>query len=388
MRRAGRVAIETGTGITMAASANVTQWLAWALEILTDSMNRPGGAWFHPGFAHQLEANELPVSSPDGSFGPGPASRPETPAFMGEWPCAVLADEIRAGNIRAVLNFGGHVLTAFPDANDLEPALRDLEVFATVEIIANSTTAISTHVLPTKDQLERADVTLWDFLSPRVAAQHTPAVVDPVGDRRSTWWVLAELGRRLGYELATTSGDDATDEARLSRITKRARCSFDQLRSDGYAEAGHDLPAPWVDAHVERVGGWRLAPQLLVDQLTALELHDALVLVPRRQVRHLNSQFDYLGEPAEIMLHPDDAATARISDHAPIVVRSTHGELTGIAKIDTAIRPGAVSVPHGHQRANVNLLTSKDTLDPITGMARYSGIPVTVHPASDNPRAT
>ncbi len=135
-----------------------------------------------------------------------------------------------------------------------------------------------------------------------------------MGDRRSTWWVLAELGRRLGYELATTTGDDATNEARLSRITKRARCSYDQLRSDGYAEAGHDLPAPWVDAHVERMGGWRLAPQLLVDQLAALELDDALVLVPRRQVRHLNSQFDYLGEPAEIMLHPDDAATALISD--------------------------------------------------------------------------
>ena len=64
-----------------------------------------------------------------------------------------------------------------------------------------------------------------------------------------------------------------------------------------------------------------------------------------------------------------------------MVVRSAHGELTGIAKVDPTIRAGAVSVPHGHQRANVNQLTSKDALDPITGMARYSGIPVTVHPA-------
>ena len=160
------MAIDTGTGVTMAASANVTQWLAWALMALTDSMNRPGGYWFHPGFGHQLEAFELPVSPPDGSFGPGPSSRPDTHAFLGEWPCAVLADEIRAGNIRAVLNFGGHLLTAFPDANTLEPALRELDVFATIEIIANDTTAISTHVLPTKDQLERADVTLWDFLEP------------------------------------------------------------------------------------------------------------------------------------------------------------------------------------------------------------------------------
>ena len=147
-----------------------------------------------------------------------------------------------------------------------------------------------------------------------------------------------------------------------------------------WAKAAHEIPAPWVDAHVERMDGWRLAPQLLVDQLAALDLDHSLVLVPRRQVRHLNSQFDYLGEPAEVMLHPDDAAAARIVDRDPVVVRSSRGELTGIAKVDTAIRAGAVSVPHGHQDANVNRLTSKDTLDPITGMAVYSGIPVSVHP--------
>ena len=198
------------------------------------------------------------MSPPDGSFGPGPSSRPDTHAFLGEWPCAVLADEIRAGNIRAVLNFGGHLLTAFPDANTLEPALRELDVFATIEIIANDTTAISTHVLPTKDQLERADVTLWDFLSPRVAAQHTAAIVDPVGDRRSTWWVLAELGRRLGYDLADTRDQQLTDDVMLAKISKRGRRPFEQLVADGWVEVDHDLPAPWVDQHVD-AAGWLAA---------------------------------------------------------------------------------------------------------------------------------
>ena len=138
------------------------------------------------------------------------------------------ADEIRAGNIRAVPQLRRQPPhRRFPDANDLEPALRELEVLATIEIIANATTAISTHVLPTKDQLERADVTLWDFLGPRVSAQHTPAVVDPVGDRRSTWWVLAELGRRLGYELADP---DATDDERLAAVmATAARCPYDDV---------------------------------------------------------------------------------------------------------------------------------------------------------------
>ncbi len=380
VRQAGRIAVDTGTGVTMSASANVTQWLSWALLIITGSMNRPGGVWFHPGFAYQLESFELPISPPEGSFGPGPRSRPETQAFLREWPCAVLPDEINAGNIRAFLNLGGSLLTSFPNAGSLMPALKKLDVLATTEILPNETTALSTHVLPTKDQLERPDVTLWDILSPRVSAQHTPAVVSPVGERRSMWWVLAEIGRRLGHELADTG---TTDEAMLAQVSAGGRCTFDDLVANGWAEARRELPAPWVERHIERLGGWRLAPRLLVEQLNALRDPAPLVLVPRRQERRLNSQLEYLGESPEVLVHPDDAEAAGVVDGQPLIVRSAHGELTGVAKVDTSIRRGAVSVPHGHADANVNLLTSKDDIDLVTGMTRYSGVPVNLQP---NPR--
>ncbi|MCV7100983.1 molybdopterin-containing oxidoreductase family protein [Mycobacterium palustre] len=383
VRRAGRVAVETGTGVTMSAGANVTQWLSWALMAVTGSLNRPGGYWFHPGYWYQLETFELPVSPAEGSFGPGPRSRPETRSMLDEWPCAALADEIDAGNIRALLNLGGSLITGFPDADVLVPALRKLEVLATVEIIGNETTLLSTHVLPTKDQLERADVTLWDVLLTQVAAQYTPAVVAPVGDRRSAWWVLAELGRRLGYQLAETTGEQAGDDAMLAAVAAGARAPLRRLVEEGCAEESHQLPAPWVDRHVERLGGWRLAPRLLVEQLATLPEPAPLVLVPRRQRSQLNSQLEYLGEPAEILIHPDDAAAAGVLDAQAVIVCSANGELTGVARLDASIRRGAVSIPHGHSAAaNVNRLTSKDDLDSITGMTRYSGVPITVGPAS------
>ncbi len=373
--RAGRIVVDTGTGVTMSTSANVTQWLSWALLIVTDSMNRPGGIWFHPGFGYQLESFELPIIPPEGHFGPGPRSRPETQAFLREWPCATLPDEINAGNIRAFLNLGGSLLTAFPDAGSLLPALEKLDVLATTEILPNETTAISTHVLPTKGQLERPDVTLWDILSPRVSAQHTDALVTPVGQRRSMWWVLAEIGRRLGHELADT---DATDEAMLAQVSSGGRAPYDELVANGWAEADRELPAPWVDRHIERLGGWRLAPQFLVDQLNALR--ELLGWCSFRDARcRLNAQLEFLGEVAEIVVHPDDAAAAGVSDDQRLIVRSEHGELTGVARVDASVRRGAVSVPHGHASANVNLLTSKDDIDLVTGMTRYSGIPVSLH---------
>ncbi len=379
VRRAGPVAIHTGTGVTMGAeNGNVTAWLSWVLMIVTGAMNRPGGVWFHPGFNLQFDSFELPVLPEDALFGPGPRSRPHAQAFLGEWPCAALPDEIEAGNIRAFLNLGGSILSSFPDVTVLEPALRKLELLVSTEIIANPTTAISTHVLPTKDQLERADVTLWDFLVPTVSAQHTAAVVEPVGDRRSAWWVLAEIGRRLGHDLADA---DATDEERLATTMAAARCSYDEVVDAAYVEEPVELPARWVEDYLDRSGGWRLAPELLVDQLAALEPPAPLVLIPRRQARKLNAALDFLGEAAEVVIHPDDAGAAGVVDGEPVVVRTDRGELTGTAKVDPSIRRGVVSVPHGHHGANVNLLTDKDVIDPVTGMVRYSGIAVTLAPA-------
>jgi anaerobic selenocysteine-containing dehydrogenase len=384
VRGAECVAVETGTGVTMTADiGNVTQWLAWVLMILTGAMNRPGGTWFHPGFAYQLETfgDLLPITPPEGSFGPGPRSRPEAQAFINEWPCAVLPDEIAAGNIRALINVGGSLVTSFPETGKLVPALQQLEVFATTEIIANETVALSSHVLPTKDPLERPDITIHDILSSRVSVQYSPAVVDPVGDRRSMWWVFAELGRRLGYDLGLADPASSTDDDVLAVLLAGARTKYDEVAAKGWADADRELPAPWVDAHIERMGGWRLAPQLLLDQLAALKPPAPLVMVPRRQRKKLNGQLDFLGEPAEILIHPDDGSAAGIESGRPVTVRSANGELTGIAKVDESIRRGAVSIPHGHHEANVNRLTNKDDIDVVTGMVRYSGIPVSLHPA-------
>ncbi|HEY5700384.1 MAG TPA: molybdopterin-dependent oxidoreductase [Acidimicrobiales bacterium] len=379
VRAAGPVAIHTGTGVTMQAEhGNVTAWLAWVLMILTGAMNRPGGVWFHPGFNLQFDSFELPVLDPDIIFGPGPPSRPEAQAFLGEWPCAALPDEIAAGNIRAVLNLGGSLLTSFPDVSVLEPALQELDVLVSTDIIANPTTALSTHVLPTKDQLERADVTLWDFLVPSVSVQHTAPVVEPVGDRRSAWWVLGEIGRRLGHDLGAP---DASDEEMLAKVMATARCTYDDVAATGFAEVPFALPAAWVEEHLERAGGWRLAPDLLVDQLAALTPPPPLVLIPRRQAKKLNAGLDFLGEAPEVVLHPDDADEAGVVDGEPVVVHNDRGAMTGVAKVDASIRRGAVSVPHGHHGANVNLLTDKDDIDTITGMVRYAGVPVTVTPA-------
>lgn len=392
IRRKGGVVVETGTGVTMSKSANVTQWLAWVLMILTGRMNRKGGAWFHPGFITQFDSFELPVL--DNPFTPGPPTMPEVSGIFGDWPCAALPGEIEAGNIRAMMNFGGSLIRSFPDANVLAPRLAGLDLHVTLEIIANETTALSTHVLPTKDQVERADIAFWDTLSGSVSMLHTPALLEPQGERRSSWWVVSQIMRRAGLPVPEHVPDsdleEGADEAMLASLMPHARASYQAVAEKGAVVLPLEFPAKWVDAHVERMGGWKIAPPALVAFWKELRTEDEaaagsprpLCFISRRQRRKLNASLSFLGSPADIILNPADARANGIVHGDPVIVSTTRGQITLTANVSDTIRIGVASIPHGHEVANVNLLTSVENVDRLTGMVLYTGIPIEVAPAA------
>jgi anaerobic selenocysteine-containing dehydrogenase len=392
IRRKGHVTVETGTGVTMSSSANITQWLAWVLMILTGMMNRKGGAWFHPGFITQFDSFELPII--DNPFSPGAPTMPDVSGIIGDWPCAALAGEIAAGNIRALVNLGGSLIRSFPDANVLGPALQRLDVNVDFEIVENETTALSTHVLPTKDQTERADISIWDTLSASVSMLYTPPLVEPMGERRSAWWVISQLMKRLGLPVPEhVPLDDrlqGADDAMLAKLLAGARCDFEEVAASGHVIKPLQFPGRWVDQHIERFGGWRLAPPKLLEFWAATRRADETVIgqsrplcyTARRQRRKLNASLSFLGSPADIILHPEDAAANRIIDGDKVRVRTSRGEIFLTAKVNTTIRRGVASIPHGHEVANVNYLTSVEQVDKMTGMVLYTGVPIKVEPVA------
>jgi anaerobic selenocysteine-containing dehydrogenase len=387
VRRKRRVVVETGTGITMSAGANLTQWFAWVLMVLTGAMNRKGGAWFHPGFLNQMDSFQLPIMD---SWTPGPKTRPDVTGIIGDWPCAVLPLEIDAGNIRALMNFGGSLLRSFPDTNVLKTALGKLDLHVITEIIANETTQLCTHILPTKGAVERAEIQRWDMLAWNVSMQFTPPVVKPIGERRSAWWVISQIMRRAGLAVPDDVPEDdrqpGADEFMLAKQFQYARCTFEEIAAKRYVEFPLEFPGKWVDAHIERIGGWKLAHPRLVDQWHHMRRDDEaglgkpkpLCFSSRRQRRKFNAQLSFLGAPADIILHPDDAAAHGICDGQKVRVHNASGEITLTAKVDADMRKGVASIAHGHENANVNCLTSVSAVDPLGGMALYSGVPIAV----------
>jgi len=390
IRKAGRLSVETGTGVTMQRAGNVTGWLSLALMAVTGSLDREGGAWVNPGRIMRKDRMDFPAAPEDGWNRPGPASRPELRGTNGDFPCAAIPDEIAAGNLRAMAVFGGNLEVCLPETARSYSALQDLEVLAVFDVRENRTVDIATHVLPTKGQLERSDMTfVTDTSFPLLVTQYTPALVEPLGDRKAFWWILGELGQRMGIDFFPGFDHAAgTDDRFLAYILGLFGHDFEELKARRLIV---DEPVVgWVQKFVdERVGGWRLAPRMLAEQLAQLEEResehepDAFILIPRRQKYHENSKLIDLRDPPQVMMNSIDAARIGISEGAKVRVSTVSGKVERTLKIDDTLRPGVINVPHGwSDEMNVNNLTSTTReVDPITGMLLFSGLEVSVEAA-------
>ena len=206
--------------MTMARSANASEWLALVALLLTDSLDRPGGMWFNPGHTFRRDRGPIPAA-PAGDGRPGPASRPDLPRFLAEHPCAALADEIEAGNVRALVSFGGNPLVAIAEPDRLRRAIRALEVFAVIGTVHDAQVDLATHVLPAAGGLERAEVLLSSQSAQlKVVSQYAPAVVPPAVARRPSWWIIGQLAQRLGHGVLPGRLDvgAATDDDLLAEL--------------------------------------------------------------------------------------------------------------------------------------------------------------------------
>lgn len=386
VRRHRRLSIVTGTGVTMAATGNVTEWMAFALQIVTGSFERPGGRWFN----HTATFSPSTTSAPDSSqFGPGPKSSPGIPRTANQYPCAVMPAEIEQGHLKALLVTGGNPMTAFPQPDRLGRALDRLDVLAVWDIVPSATAERATHVFPCPDPLERADLIAPVHLS-MVYAQYTPAVVPPRGERRPMWWSLAKVARRMGLSIlpGEVDPDHYPEDHLFSSMVAGTPVSWERLTGAEGRAVRVPREERWVERTVLPQGRWDLAPEPLLARLDHARQrpYHRLVLGNRREVQHTNSTMAWTAPEPYLYVNPHDAAANHIEEGDAVSVVTPHGAVRTIARLDESMSRGTVAIPHGFSDPNVGDLTATDAdVDPLTGMPTLVGVPVRLRPIPDIP---
>ena len=373
----GRVAMFCGTGTTMATDGILVEWLRWVLLAMTGSLDVIGGMRFNEGVVNRLAQIRPGTPALD-----GPTSRPELVRIAGQMPVAAMVDEIEAGRLKVLVVTGGNPLSAFPEPDRFRQAAALLDALVVIDVADTELCDLATHVLPAAGQLERADLTLAEQVAFRSGMQFTPSIVEPEADRRPVWWILGSLAARSERPMFGGAALDAlSDEGILAGLLGHGPLDASDVISAGSRGVDTTPSYGWVRERMLADGRWRIAPEAFVERLARHKGPEVgLLLVPRRESAWSNSvRFAGSGDEPVVVLHPDDASDRGIVNGDWVALTTDHGSLVATAGIDETLRPGVVSITHGHPGSLTGTLTSSRVdVDPLTAMPRASGVPVRV----------
>ena len=173
----------------------LASWLVTALNLVTGNLDRPGGAMF-PTPAVDVVALGDRIGQ-RGHFDKGRSRVRGLPEFGGEWPVAVLAEEIETegpGQIRALVTSSGNPVLSTPNGARLDRALARLEFMVSIDLYLNETTRHAHLILPPTFALERSHYDLvFHALAVRNTAKFSHALFPAPPDARHDWQILLEL---------------------------------------------------------------------------------------------------------------------------------------------------------------------------------------------------
>ena len=183
-------------GVCQQEFGGLSAWLVVALNVLTGSLDRPGGAMFATPAVDLVTLAKLLGQT--GSYGTYRSAVRGLPEFGGELPVACLAEEIEAGNIRALVTIAGNPVSSAPNGARLARALGKLETMVSLDLYKNETTRHARVLLPTSFGLERPH---FDLVLAVVAVRNTvrwsPALFAPPPGVRDDWALLMDLAARV-----------------------------------------------------------------------------------------------------------------------------------------------------------------------------------------------
>jgi anaerobic selenocysteine-containing dehydrogenase len=443
-READGAALYYSTGVNMGGHGALAFWIQEATNLVSGNLDRRGGTLVGRGildFAKLGRRSGFGLSRARSRIG-GFA------AVNDAFPGGVLADEILTpgeGQVRALFCTGGNPLITMPNSARLRRAFEALELLVAIDILPTETASLAHWVLPATTPLERFDLPfafpLLMGMQSRPYLQATRPVVRPEGEPRDEATIYLDLAAACGAPLFGSrvvqralalaravhsrrhpEREPAVPQAALMSLLLRltGNGSLARLLGEPHGRplAPHE-PGRFLRERARCARGpIDLAPAVLLEQACRLEAEFArevadpsrLKLVTRRHVKSHN--YWTHNDPAfvsgtrstnHLYVHPADARARGLEDGDLADVATETGTVRVPVRLLPDLQPGTVALPHGwgHQHApglsvasrtrgvNANLLAADGPgrIEPLSGMAHLTGIPVEVRRAA-GPQAT
>jgi formate dehydrogenase major subunit len=259
-----------------------------------------------------------------------------------------------------------------PDLEHARAAMAKLEHLVVQDIFLTETAYLADVVLPATAWPEKTGtVTNTDRM-----VQLGRKAVEPPGEAREDFWILVELGKRLGLPWAYAHPKEVFDEMRGCMDSIKG-ITWERLERDSSVtypcenEGDPGQPVVFTTHFPTPTGRAKFVP---ADLIPAAEQPDAeypMVLITGRQLEHWHTGamtrraavLDAIEPEPVASLHPEDLAKLKIKPGEVLTVESRRGKISLYARADAGTPRGAVFIPFAFYEAAANILTNP-ALDP------------------------
>ena len=205
-------------GVNTVEWGTVNAWLVDAINVVSGNIDRRGGAMFPLPATGNATTRGQGGKGKGFTIGRGHSRVSRRPEAMGEYPVAILAEEIVTpgeGQIKGFICLSGNPVLSTPHSKQLDDALAQLEFMVSVDIYLNETSRRADVILPAPSALqkEQCDITFYG-LSVRNIINYSPAILPLADGQPDEWEILAKLGGIL-QGLGADVSADAIDEMML-----------------------------------------------------------------------------------------------------------------------------------------------------------------------------
>ncbi|MCG8641801.1 MAG: molybdopterin-dependent oxidoreductase [Desulfobacterales bacterium] len=309
--------------------------------------------------------------------------------------------------IRSLIILGASILTAWPDPQKWQNAFEELDFMVSMDLQLTRDAAWADIVLPATTAFEQESYCYYGN-----ALRLRKKMIEPVGDARPGYDILAELARRLGYghlypqssralleQVVNGSGYTVADLEQSPKNTvwtqpipiAYRKWEKGLLRKDG--KPGFETPSGKFEIKSTLLDqfGYDGLPQYEESIETPVSNPRMLKRYPlilgtgpfkpdmKSCLRAIPDFMDQYPYPM-VQMNPTDAAARKIETHDPVVIKTDRGSVMMRAHVTEDIMEGFVYAPVGGggpqgtdewKKANVNILTDMDQFDPISGFPVY-----------------
>ncbi len=212
-------------GTTAVSFGTTASWLIDVVNTITGNLDKPGGVMFPLPATGNSTTRGKEGSGSGFRIGRGHSRVRKFPEALGEYPVAMLAEEIITagdGQIRALVTVAGNPVLSTPNSLQMDAALDDLEFMVSVDMYLNETTRHADVILPPPSHLERShyDVVFTGFSIRNVANFSEPVLPKPE-DQPDEWEILVKLAgiaKGLGADVDPSVIDNVNLDTFLSGL--------------------------------------------------------------------------------------------------------------------------------------------------------------------------